>query len=341
MSVRRVGVLVATTALLTLAACGDAGGEGGDAASLGGGGGTASPEGGGEAGGFPATVQTAFGQVTVESEPQTVVALGWGDAETALALGVQPVAASDWLGFGGEGVGPWAQGLYDSPPEIIETLEPSYEAIGALEPDLILEVKSSGDPDRYERLSQIATTVSVPEGGENYLTTREEQVDLISTALGVPDAGQALLDDLDAQFAQVADANPQWEGQTVTAASLTSNGWGAYISGSERVAFLERLGFEQNHQIAELPTNAGGFSVDISSERLDLLDADLIVAFPIYVEPEQITQNPLWQQIPAVQDGRVLIVDSDAGSAYSLGSTMAAEYALEQLVPDLQEATGQ
>jgi iron complex transport system substrate-binding protein len=38
------------------------------------------------------------------------VALGWSDAETALALGVQPVGASDWLAFGGEGVGPWAEG---------------------------------------------------------------------------------------------------------------------------------------------------------------------------------------------------------------------------------------
>jgi ABC-type Fe3+-hydroxamate transport system substrate-binding protein len=64
-----------------------------------------------------------------------VVALGWSDAETALALGVQPVGASDWLGFGGEGVGPWAAGRYDEAPQIIDTLEPSLEAIAALKPD--------------------------------------------------------------------------------------------------------------------------------------------------------------------------------------------------------------
>ncbi|HET6392097.1 MAG TPA: iron-siderophore ABC transporter substrate-binding protein, partial [Blastococcus sp.] len=46
---------------------------------------------------FPVTVSTAFGDVTVEEEPTRVVALGWSDAETALALGVQPVGASDWL----------------------------------------------------------------------------------------------------------------------------------------------------------------------------------------------------------------------------------------------------
>jgi iron complex transport system substrate-binding protein len=74
-----------------------------------------------------------------------VVALGWGDAEIALALGVQPVGASDWLDFGGNGQGPWAADLYDEDPTLIETLEPSFEAIAALEPDLILDVRGSGD----------------------------------------------------------------------------------------------------------------------------------------------------------------------------------------------------
>ena len=60
-------------------------------------------------GAFPVTVSTAFGDVTVEEEPTRVVALGWSDAETALALGVQPVGASDWLAFGGDGVGAWVE----------------------------------------------------------------------------------------------------------------------------------------------------------------------------------------------------------------------------------------
>ncbi|MDN5635915.1 MAG: iron-siderophore ABC transporter substrate-binding protein, partial [Brevibacterium sp.] len=40
------------------------------------------------------SVDTKFGSVEVPQDPQKVVALGWGDAETALALGVQPVGAS-------------------------------------------------------------------------------------------------------------------------------------------------------------------------------------------------------------------------------------------------------
>ncbi|MGO3363342.1 MAG: ABC transporter substrate-binding protein, partial [Corynebacterium sp.] len=126
---------------------------------------------------FPQTVSTKFGDVTVDEQPTRVVALGWGDAETALELGVQPVGASDWLEFGGDGVGPWLEGAYDTSPEIIETLEPGYEEIAALDPDLILDVRSSGEQERYDRLSEIATTVGVPEGGDSYLTPREQQVE--------------------------------------------------------------------------------------------------------------------------------------------------------------------
>lgn len=118
---------------------------------------------------FPVTIETAFEAVTIEEPPRRIVALGWGDAEVVLALGGQPVGASDWLEFGGDGVGPWSEGLYEQSPELIDTLEPSYEAVAALEPDLILDVKGSGDQQRYDLLSGIATTIGIPEGGADYM----------------------------------------------------------------------------------------------------------------------------------------------------------------------------
>ena len=201
-------------------------------------------------GGYPATVETKFGPVTIEERPERIVALGWGDAETALALGAQPVGAADWLEFGGEGVGPWAEGLYDEAPEIIATLEPSYEAIAALEPDLILDVRGSGDAARHDLLAQIAPTIGVPEGGDSYLTTQEQQVTMIATALGVPEEGAAQLAAIEESFAAARDEHPDWAGKTVTAATKTSEGWGAYIEGGGRVEFLEALGFVQSPTIA-------------------------------------------------------------------------------------------
>ena len=77
---------------------------------------------------------TKFGDVTVEEALRRIVALGWGDAEVALSLGVQP--------------------------DLI----------------LILDVRSSGDQERYDTLSAIAPVVGIPEGADNWLTDRSTQL---------------------------------------------------------------------------------------------------------------------------------------------------------------------
>lgn len=330
----RVLALAAAAAVLTLGACSsssDADEPDGSA--------TASASASAD-GAYPVTIDTKFGQVTVEEEPDRVVALGWGDAELALAFGVQPVGAADWLAFGGEGVGPWAEGLYDESPEILGTLELSYEAVAALEPDLILDVRSSGDQERYDRLSSIATTIGVSVDGDSYLTPSDEQVRMIGAALGQPEQAERLLADVDTAFEEAAAAHPEWQGQTVTAATRTSEGWGAYLNDG-RVEFLERLGFVPDSKITDLAdTSDTGWSVSISPEQLDLLDADLIVAFPIWIETTEITEDDGWNQIPAVADGRAVVIDGDLSQAYSLGTPAATSYAIDNLVPLIEGAIG-
>jgi iron complex transport system substrate-binding protein len=282
---------------------------------------------------FPVTVSTAFGDVTIDQEPTRVVALGWSDAETALALGVQPVGASDWLSFGGEGVGPWAAGRYDQAPEIIETLEPSYEAIAALRPDLILDTRTDvTNEDRYAQLSKIAPTVSQPEGVGPYQTSWQQQLELVGEALGKTDEAAGLKAEVDQQFADAAAANPAFQGTAVAVAAYTSEGFGAYVRGDGRVDFMESLGFTNSPAVQDLAGE--NFFVSISEEQLPLLDAGLTVAFPIFVAASEITGNPLWQAIPSVQAGHgVVLDDSTLTNAFSSSSALGIEYALQHAVP--------
>jgi iron complex transport system substrate-binding protein len=289
------------------------------------------------AGAFPVTVPTAFGDVTVDEAPTRVVALGWGDAETALALGVQPVGASDWLAFGGEGVGPWAEGLYDEAPEIIETLEPSYEAIAALQPDLILDTKSPATQDRYDSLSAIAPTIAQPEGADPYLTSSADQLEMIGAALGKSDEAAGLQAQVDQAFADTAAAHPEFAGKSVVVGSRTSEGYGAYVDGDTRVDFMTRLGFTNSSAVQDLAGDA--FSVSISNEQLPLLDADLTVMFPIFIDAGTITGDPLFQAVPSVQAGHAVVLDDETlTSAFSIGTTLATQYALDNAVPLFADA---
>ena len=138
--------------------------------ACGGGGGDDDSGGDGGSGGEAVTVEHNLGTTEIpapEDGELDIVALGWSDAEVALALGHEPVAVMDWLGFGEEthGVGPWAADEVEGEPAVIERAdgELDYEEIQALDPDLILNVNSDYDEATYERLSEIAPTVAGPE----------------------------------------------------------------------------------------------------------------------------------------------------------------------------------
>ncbi len=321
-------VAAALTTAGALAACGS--GDDGSAADA------PSSSAGGGSGAFPVTVSTAFGDVEVPEEPQRVVALGWSDAETALALGVQPVGASDWLAFGGEGVGPWAEGRYDEAPEIVETLEPSLEAVAALEPDLILDTRSPATEERYEALSAIAPTIGQPEGVDAYLTTWQQQLDLVGQALGRTEEAEQLRSDLEQRIADAAAANPGFDGTEVAVGAYSSEGFGAYVRGDTRVDFMESLGFTNKQAVQDLATES--FFVPVSDEQVALLDAPLTVVFPIFVEPSQITGNPLWQTLGSVQQGNAVLLDETLANAFSSGSVLGTGYALDDAVPLFAEA---
>ncbi|PQP24355.1 ABC transporter substrate-binding protein [Rhodococcus opacus] len=285
---------------------------------------------------FPAIVATKFGDVTVESKPERVVALGWGDAETALALGVEPVGASDWVAFGGDGVGPWADEMYTAAPAIIGTLEPSYEQIAALEPDVILDTKSAGDKERYDHLSQIAPTIALPEGVDNYKTPIESQVSMVATALGAVEQGDALLADIDRRFAEATAAHPEFAGKTITVGAFSGAGWGAYTADTERLQFMKKLGFVSNPAVDAQP--AVKFSVPVSEENLGVMDADMVVVFPVGRPAADVTDRPLFQAIPAVKDGRSLVFDDpNVAKAYSTNSVLSLRYALDTVVPLVSE----
>lgn len=327
--VRRGLAVLLAGVLVALAGCSTGGDEGGEDT------GQAQT---GTGAGFPVTVDTKFGDVTIEKAPQRVVALGWSDAEVALALGVEPVGVSDWLAVGGDGLGPWVEQRYTNPPTQLGTMEVNLEQLAGLNPDLILDTRASGDRERYDRLSQLGVpVVGVPEGADAYLTSWQDQLDLIGKALGKQDQARKLHDDLEAKFARAAQDHPEFTDTTVAIAARTSESWGAYVNGDGRVEFMEQLGFVNSPTVQELAGD--DFWVPISGERLDLLDADLTVLFPIGVEADQATRDPLYQNIPSVKDGRsVVLSDPTVSQAFSSASVVGLSYALDKTVPMFADA---
>lgn len=334
-SLLRIGA--ATTALATgiaLAAC--TSDDNGDGAGAGNGTATDAAASDGD---FPTSVDTKFGEITVDEAPQRVVALGWGDAEIALDLSVQPVGATDWLAFGDDGISPWNDDSYDEAPEILATEELEFEKIAGLEPDLILNTRSDGDEDTYEQLSAIATTVSVPEGADAFTTPWDTQVEMIAAALGLQEDGEEIVGDVNDRITEVRENNPDWADKTASVVAKYGEGWAAYAEGDARVDLLLALGFRQPEAITEM--SDGNFFVDVSEENIDQTDADVVVGFPIGYTTEELEEDGTWQRIGAVEDGRGIVADDELSQAISVGTRDAMMWAVEQLEPQLADAAAQ
>ncbi|GAA2507737.1 ABC transporter substrate-binding protein [Winogradskya humida] len=327
---RRV-LLAAVAAAVTLSACTTTGTEDDDSAAP-----AASSSAAGDQ--FPVTVTTAFGDVTIPKQPTRVVTLGWSDAEVALALGVQPVGDANWMAFEGDGQGVWNQGKYTTPPEKVGTLELDMEKIAALKPDLILDTRASGDKARYDQINALGVpVVDIPKGGEAYKTTWEQQLDLVSKALGKTAEAAKLKSDLEAQFAAVAAANPQFKDKTVSAGVKSGTGWGAYVSGDGRVDFLQKLGFKDAPAVEAL--KADSFFIPLSQEKVSLLDADLTTVFMIGVTAADVKSDKLLQAVPSVKAGHVVYLDDNGiSTAFSSNSVLGLKYALEKVPPLLAAA---
>jgi iron complex transport system substrate-binding protein len=321
---------LAAAALVTVAACGSD-----DEPD--------SPESGGASGStgsaFPVTVDTMFGGIEIPEEPKKIVALGWADAETLYALGVQPIAMSDWLGFGGDGVGPWAEDLVEEPAEQLGTLELDYDRINELEPDLILNTRSDNSEETYDKLDGIAPTVYGPEGVTAYGTSWEQQVTIIAQAVGKVDEGAKLIADTKAQFAATAAEYPALAGKTAAVGALFgTNQWGAYVSGDLRVDFLTELGMKNKPEIEAQKEDS--FFVSVSAENLQILDADVTIMFALGDNKDALASNPVINNLASTKAGHLLVLETDDADAYSTGSIPAIQYALETVVPKIADAAG-
>ncbi|MGB3763998.1 MAG: iron-siderophore ABC transporter substrate-binding protein [Ornithinimicrobium sp.] len=302
---------------------------------------------GSEADSTIATVDTMFGAIEVP-EPEdgelNVVALGWSDAEMALALDVVPVATFDWQGFGAEnkGVGPWATDLFgDVEPEIIERGDETlnYEQLQALEPDLILNTRSGNDKDEFDRLSEIAPTIFGPEGAGAYATDWKDQMSIIGEAVGKPDEAQSVIEDTLAEIDAATRDHPEFEGLTVAAATKFGDAYGAYLAGDGRFDILADLGFVLDPAIED--PQSDGFFTDVSAENISVLDADVTVVLPIGYTLEETQNDPLLASLDVVSDGRAVFIDADSelSAAYSAASVLSIPVVLDELVPDLARAS--
>jgi iron complex transport system substrate-binding protein len=319
--IRRAVVLTATlTTVLGLAACGGSDDESTPAAA---GSSSASDA-------FPVSIENKFGTTEIPAEPERVVTVGYNDEDFVLALGVTPVGVRDLIGDYDAPSRPWAQEQLDGAelPTIGGT-ELDIEAIAALDPDLIVGVYSYMDQAVYDQLSAIAPTLAQTDEYADGATPWQEQTLLTGEALGREDEAQELVEEVEGQFEEAISEHPEFAGASL-AVDLTGVGSGHYLLGEDdlRTQFFTDLGFT-------VPET----STDVSQERLDLLEADVLAVIG-YTE-EDAAADTLLSSLDVVTSDRTVLLGSYSGpvsAALGFGSPLSLPHLLDAVVPALGQA---
>ncbi|NAZ37227.1 ABC transporter substrate-binding protein [Rubellimicrobium sp. CFH 75288] len=284
---------------------------------------------------FPLTLDTKFGPVTIESAPERVATLDYNGADNLLALGIQPVAIRYWYGDWPETVWPWAEEALTATPTVIGS-PIDIEAVAAAEPDVILALWSGITEEEFARLSLIAPVVAVPPGTGDFALPWEEQVRLAARALGRSADAEAAIAGIEEQIAGIVARNPGWQDHTANVAFYWGDRIGVYGPTDIRPQLLGRLGLRTPQAVAEA-VPAGAFSADVSAERPDLIDADVVIWYTDQ-PAEALWSLPIRAGMRAAAEGREALADDMLAAAFSHASLLSLPYALDRLEPMIAAA---
>lgn len=295
------------------------------------------------------TIEHALGTAVITAEPERIVTLGQGSAETAIALGTVPVGieAYEW-GSDETGYLPWIHDAITDrgaqlPVQFTGGSEIDIEAVAKLDPDLILAPWSGVTQQQYDALSALAPTVAYAE--KAWTTTWEDQIRAIGKAMGkAPEADQEIAK-IKAQFADTTAAHPEYADVSFSFVYNTGPGTlGVFFPDEQRVAMVRGLGLQVDPIVNTLPETEGTDSALIGLENAHLLkDSDLLFTF--YSDDAnraEIEAQPVYRQIPAIARGSVVAPeDQSFVTGSSMINPLTVPWSLERYVPMIDEAVAQ
>ncbi|MEU2578228.1 iron-siderophore ABC transporter substrate-binding protein [Streptomyces anulatus] len=300
-------------------------------------------------GAFPVTVEHAFGSTEVSKAPKRVVTVGYTDDQAVLAFGVKPVGMVDqYPNPAGQTPDintqwPWVKDQWgDTRPEVVMKngdAGPNFEKIASLRPDLIIAVYSEVDKAAYEKLSRIAPTVGRTKGEKELFSAPwQDNAVHIAKALGKEKEGAELVKGIQTKLDAAKKAHPEFGGQKAVALSWYKDSISAFTSTDVRGRLITGTGFDYQTEIDKIAD--GGFSTELSPERIDLIDVDRIFVINDKADTDALKKFELFNNLPAVKNGKVsYLLDSEGpavGAAMSQGTLLSLPYAIDELVASVK-----
>jgi iron complex transport system substrate-binding protein len=272
------------------------------------------------------TVTHVFGETRIPKAPTRVVSAGLTEQDDLLAVGVVPVAVTDW--FGGEpfGVWPWAQPKLGAAQPVVLNLADGIQVdqIAALKPDLIVATNAGLDADTYTKLTQIAPTVA-QSGPDAFFEPWKTQATVIGQAVFKADDMATLIAGVEDTFKKAAASHQQFSGKKALLLSAPDADGVQTAAPGWRSDFLTGLGFTVPATDARIPR----------AQMASVLDAADVLIWTTESDDEQaaVLADPTVAALRATTTGRNVFTGKDLAGAIAFASPLSYPVVADQLTP--------
>ena len=281
------------------------------------------------------TVKHTFGETKIPAPPKRVVSAGFTEQDDLLAVGVVPIAVTNWWGDQPFGVWPWAMPkLGGAQPEVLDLSNGlQIDRIAALKPDLIVAVNAGVDQDTYNKLSGIAPTIA-QSGQDAFFEPWKQQAATISQAVFKFDEMAALVKGVDDKFTAAGTNNPQFAGKKVLLllGALVDDAV-QVLTPSWRSEFLTQMGL--------VIPDTGGSAIPRDKMETVLDGADVLI-WNTESDDQQaaLLADPTIAKLRATTAQRNVFTGKDLAGAIAFSSPLSYPVVADQLPPALAKVLG-
>lgn len=280
----------------------------------------------------PQTFLHAHGQTEVTAAPTAVAALGPGDADAVLSLGVQPVAVTAPAAT----LPDFERAAVTANPAVLGSIDTA--AIAKANPDLII---ATGDIDdaTFRRLTEIAPTITRPEDKTSGNWNWQSQLTWIGRILGQSDKARELIDATVSRQNDLANQNSAFKGKSIEILEATDTGIARVLSPSFASDYLQSLGFRYSQDADRNPVDVGATRPIQDLNEIYTIEPDYLVVIRTDAAAGNGGLSGLPRQL-SVYPGRIMAVD-DPNTIAALadpGGYLAAKQLDDHFLPALAGA---
>ncbi|HEX4391590.1 MAG TPA: ABC transporter substrate-binding protein [Mycobacterium sp.] len=282
-------------------------------------------------GGGPLTITHAFGETTIPEPPKRVVSAGFTGQDDLLALGIAPVAVTNWFGDQPFGVWPWAQPKLGNAKPVVLNLDNGIQVhqIAGLKPDLIVATDAGLDQDTYQKLAAIAPTLAQSDG-DAFFEPWKDQAKAIGQAVYQSGQIMSLINGVDKGFTAVADKYPQFKNKRVVLMQGKLHDDNVVAATGWRTEFLTQMGLTIPESIAPLAVDQERAFISRDKMKSVLGAADLLIWT---TESDKDQADLLTNPDVAELRSRSVFTTKDQAGAIAYASPLSYPLVADQLPP--------